>query len=283
MSCRPILKIVAPICLLVQLARAGLGADFRVETEIVDRSGEEVASRNLTIFHADKVYDFLDGTPAEVTVFESGTGDIILIERQRRLQTKLSHQKVHSMCQRMSELVRTAPVHFREMAFPDFRIKHVSKNERLILTLTGETLRYEITGSRNENRGVLSQYRSFADAFARLNGILYARPPQARIRVNASMVDRRILPETVELTYMDGSGFKATSHHAFQFTLNAEDLRRVRRVEANLRGFQVVDWENYRFSAGKTSSYFRHSQHSFAEGTTDHGLRIIVRSARNRS
>ena len=277
------LQLVTPLCLLVSVTMVGVGsaADFSVESKIVYGTVQEATSRNLTIFHSGKVYDFLEDTPSEVIIIDSQSQDIILLDQQRRIKTELRHPELVAMCQAMLKVVHTAPVQIREMAFPNFESKFRSTDNHL--TLLGKVLRYDVVGHDAENKDVLNQYRSFADSCARLNGVLHGRPPQARLELNASLVRHRILPKTIKLAIDDRSMFKATSYHTFQHTLSHQYLRRINDVEENVQDFRAVGLKLYQLPPAELSSGVYRWQIDATLRTNDHRLRKNEFSVQNRS
>ncbi|MBI3464119.1 MAG: hypothetical protein HY000_13840 [Planctomycetes bacterium] len=89
------------------------------------------------------------------------------------------------------------------------------------------------------------QLRDYWDWHARLNQLLNPRslPPQPRLAVNASLFRRKLVPTEVELSIHIGQAVRLRTTHEVGWQLSADDLRRLKQTDNQLRSSRFVSLE----------------------------------------
>ncbi|MBC8115456.1 MAG: hypothetical protein H7062_13815 [Candidatus Saccharimonas sp.] len=198
------------------VASEAFAQEMRVYTTVKNLASpgqNEVVARSLTLFHAGKVYDYVDSAK-EVTVYEPGHHRFILLSERRSSQAEvaqsevrqflnLARQEVQKQLEAADEQV--GPSQVRSLAWLKFQLRpefsvsfDKSKSE---LHLLENNCRYEVNGVAPPSVEVAEAYLRFADAMAELNSVLHPRAllPAPRLKLNEELRQRGLLPVSVEL------------------------------------------------------------------------------------
>lgn len=241
--------------------------EFRVFTRILDEraaglpdgatgrspnSGKPVVvSRSLTLFHAGKVYDYLESL-GEVIIFEPSHEIVTVLSPTRLLQTvipfgeigeftqqsRLQAERYIAMAKRSTEANHSRVA--QAMTFqlkPQFTLKPIAQQQRL--AFESKTLSYTVQYALDIPKERTAAYLSYADWMAKLNFMLHPETnlPFARMQVNATLLDRNWLPTEIALAAEGKPQFRAV--HQFQWNLDAQDRRLIRTWETQLTGTEV--------------------------------------------
>jgi hypothetical protein len=98
------------------------------------------------------------------------------------------------------------------------------------------------------------QCRDFLDWCARLQIALEpgARPPQARMALNAAIAKHQAVARQVELTYeRGGTTVRVRSEHSLVPRLAAKDLADIGTARAAMETFKQVEFAEYRKGPGR--------------------------------
>lgn len=222
--------------------------DFRIHSRVFIGDGQ-VARENITLFHAERVYDFMTQPPA-VTVFEPTRARFVLLDPVRQRQTEVT---LESLDQFLADLRRQAsesdnPL-LKFLAQPQFRESTGAGGEML---LASPWMTYRLKTSPAQDRAASRRYREFSDGFAKLNTLTNpaSLPPFARLAVNAALDRSGVLPSEVALTIVtqarpERKEITYQSRHHVQWRLLEEDLSRVAQADSDLEGFAFVPLEQY--------------------------------------
>ena len=134
------------------------------------------------------------------------------------------------------------------MARPMFQVNYDGLSQ---LLLQGELLHYRVTVQNAMSSAISDRYREFADVFAKLNGVLHFRPPQARIELNAILSRYRLMPLQVDLEIhqektQQSAVLKARSIHEMKFDLTAKDRQMIRQADQYQSTFQQSSIDAFR-------------------------------------
>jgi len=257
-------------CLLVLPATA-TAQDYRIYTSISihDSSmGEdqpaEVIGRSLTIWHAGKVYDYMDGV-GEVVVHDplqerftilNGTYHLgcTVDSSELRHYLKVARSKVKEI---MTEAAESGDAEsertIAKMAFlldPEFTFQLDEGNRRLLCD--SPQMSYDVQCMEAPNADVAENYRAYADRAAQLNFVLHEQSlmPQARMLVNAAIAEKGWIPTRVQLSLKDTKDTKLTAEHKIQWELGSTDRTRLlewRRLQ-NDSETKFVSFQEYQRS-----------------------------------
>ncbi|WP_437225586.1 hypothetical protein SH661x_004133 [Planctomicrobium sp. SH661] len=236
--------------------------DMRIYTSVSDvsKGAPRVVSHSLTLFHAGKVYDYMDET-GEVVIFEPVHHRFVILAKDYRATevpfselnhflesartesltyiSKLNAQE-NSNAARLEALVRfqLAPA-FQE-----------SQNEsKQTLELASEHLTYNVKTAKIESTQFVRQYLDYADWAARLNFVL--RPnstyPEARLKLNDSLRKLELLPTQVDLQLQMTEPVRLRAEHQFAWEFLSIDRSNISSWERTLQSDRVrwVPFQQY--------------------------------------
>lgn len=246
MKNKTILFTTVLFCLMVSTPL--LGQDYRIFTKVSDisqsREKPNTLGRSLSLFHAGKVYDYIDST-GEVTVFEPAKNRFIILDTKREIFTvadlgeikhhlKVARKVINEHIQTLSNQTKenskdkqdTEKV-IQNLTFqlnPQFQIDDSSN----ALTLQGTGIRYSATGAKNNSKELVNAFFEYTDWIARLNYVLHPRAvsPESRLILNEQLRTRQLMPISVELK-TDNLYLRA--EHQIHWSLNARDRRMIHR------------------------------------------------------
>jgi hypothetical protein len=211
---------------------------------------KDPVSQSTTIFQNNAVYDYID-QPPEVLVYDRAQDHFVLLNTSRRLCTEIGRQRVLQFNEQMKR--RTAEQSDPFVKFlcnPSFEREFDHNNGTL--TLSSSWMTYRLLTMPPPNPGVTEQYREFSDWYARLAPIVSpnARPPFARLLLNAAMSEHQVLPREVHLTMTPKKGFwpkrvSIRSEHQWFERLDESDLKRVGQTLQFMAIFNPVSLEQY--------------------------------------
>ena len=245
--------------------------EFRIYTRVMlenpagtasASSKPQVIARSLTLFHAGKVYDYIDSV-GEVIVFEPGQRRFLILNVNREAATSVNFDELHNLLkvarngteakieqleEEADEKSRTAAAQLRFQLAPDFEESWDAGSRRL--TMSGRFLRYSALCAVEESpQEVVDTWLRYADAMARLNYVLHpgALFPEARLAVNASLAKRRKLPVEVELMTNADTNIHLRARHEIHWELDAKDRNQIQSWETlvNARTPKLLSFKDY--------------------------------------
>ena len=215
-------------CLTLSAGNTVSSQEIRVYTTIRDVSGIRDASgqtsavnnepgpvvvRSLMLFHAGKVYDYIE--PAkEVTVYEPAHRRFTVLNPRRQLCSELTHDEIRQFLglaedeaqkrmtfvpEESSASSRKAMEFLRFQFHPDFASSFDPNRQQL--TLTADHFQYVVEGFQPENPEVVAKYLQVADWMAQFNSVLHPQSlfPAPRLKLNQELKSRNLLPLTINL------------------------------------------------------------------------------------
>lgn len=251
-------RLCASFGALVAVLALGLGGvggpavaeDFRVENRVFVDGDKEPLVKSTTIFHEGVVYDYL-ADPPEVTVFDAQRGRFVLLDLTRRVKTELTSERVVQFAKRLKEWALEQSDPFLEF-LGNPRFDEAFDEQTGELRLTSPWMSYRLATVDTKSEAISEQYRQFSDWHCRLNTVLNpgARPPFARMLVNAALGQRQRLPREVDLKieYKEGLLPKRVtirSEHLLVRQLVESDRRRVAQTDQFMAMYTSVDFDEY--------------------------------------
>ncbi len=231
------------------------------ETWSLDASRPEVLARSLTLFHAGRVYDYID-TAGEVLVFEPAHRRFTILNTQRELATTVEFDELTNLLKVARRETENYATRLRsepdagsrrtadQIQFqldPRFDETWDQKSRRL--TLSGKHLRYQATVGDEPSPEVLEAWSRYADAMCRLNFVLHpgAVFPESRLALNAALVRQGGLPTSVELMADTDTKIHLRAEHQFHWELDARDRSLMHSWETLLaaKGTRRVSFHEY--------------------------------------
>jgi hypothetical protein len=236
------------LCPSIALAAEG----FRIETTVYAGDEEEPSSEATTLFLDGIVYDFLT-KPEQTAVFRKPTGGkpgrFILLNSRERIRTEFSTEKLAGAMQKLRTWAARQDDPFLQFAAnPDFKESFEPESGELVLASHLES--YTVATERVEHAEALAEYREFLDWYARLNTLLSGGPPpEPRLRLNAALARREVVPLKVELK-RGRENEPLRAEHKFTWRLSGADVERIDDVRANLAAYKSVPNEEFMQSNG---------------------------------
>ncbi len=241
--------------------------DYRIYTHVfdhqdVDANGKpKVIARSLTIWHAGKVYDYMDSV-GELVVYDplqqrftiiSGQHDLactVAFSELKQFQ-KVAKNQAKEYLTELSESEATRQAEF--VAFQlDPRFKIIFNSENNILSCTSPQISYVAETIPAPNADIAKAFRQYADWAAQLNFVLHGKSlmPASRLQLNEELEKRNLLPIKVTLTLADTTNSKLSAEHVINWKLEKHDRFRITEWKHLLRDGQLkfVSFHDYQRS-----------------------------------
>jgi len=248
------LACAAVLCACISLHDCGLSQDMSVYTtvSVIGEGGQaESVGRSLTLFHAGKVYDYMEDA-GELVVFESAakrfvivngnyTGTRIEFEELNQFM-KVARVETESYLREVGQkpASEAGPLvdWLRFQLDPGFEENADSKD---LLTLKSPVMAYKIETAAAPEANCLEQYLVYADGAAQLNFLLHpgATFPAPRLAVNQALRRGGQLPVSVELVSHAGKPVTLRAKHVYQWKLETSDKQHIHQWERMLTSKQV--------------------------------------------
>jgi len=236
-------------CILFTGLRSTSAEGFRIETKVYvgeekpkQKQKQEPLSETTTLFLDGVVYDFL-AQPEQIAVFRKPgggkPGQFTLLSDRHSVLTKVSTEKVAGAMNKLRTWAsRQRDPFLMFAANPNFDESFDSKNGKLVLASHLES--YTVTTERTDHPDAMNEYREFLDWYTQLNALLSAgsMPPEPRLRLNAALARRKVVPLKVELTREGEDPLRA--EHEFTWRLSQDDRKRIDDVRASLSSYRDV-------------------------------------------
>lgn len=247
--------------LIATTTQATYAQSLRVSTSVADISkpGSPLPlSYSLTLFHGGRVYDYMPDI-GEVVIFEP-IHNRFLILGKNYTATEVSFAEInHFLESAHSEAVQyidelsadpdpasaAKAAAMRFQLSPDFQEAYEKHENRL--TMRGTELEYLVETQTVEAPNVVNLYLEYADWAKRLNFVLHRNSslPESRIKLNASLRERKLLPNAVELTMHLNPPVKFRAEHRFAEEFQSADRRLISQWERTLQSNQIR-WMTFR-------------------------------------
>ena len=238
-------RVLAYCCAaLLILASAASAEDFRIETKVYDGKAKNPVSRNVTLFQAGYVYDYLSD-PERTAVFDQAHGRFILLDPSRKLKVEIKTDDVMIFSEKSHAWAAKSSNPFLKFAAdPRFEVTFSDDGE---LKLVSEHLSYALATVPAKTPQTSRQYQEFSDWYARFNSMFYlgSPPPFPRLEVNKELAGRGLIPTQVVLTIpaQRAHGVRAVSMHSehhVSWRLLERDLERISETANQLAAFRTV-------------------------------------------
>lgn len=194
-----------------------------------------VIARSLTLFHAGKVYDYVDSAK-EVTVFEPSYHRFTLLNERRRTVTEVSQDEIRQFLALVEEEgwkrlqnAQKQGEQLRSLGWLRFQLKPEFQASfdpaKSTLTLVDRNGRYKAEGQAPPSKGVVESYLRFADATAELNSVLHPRAPlpKPRLQLNEELLQHQLLPISVELEASLDTPLHLQARHEWTWMFQSTD------------------------------------------------------------
>ena len=218
----------------------------------------QVIARSLTLFHAGKVYDYMEDL-GEVVIFEPVNNRFVIFNGNY-VATRVDHSELQQFLKvaqfesenYLQELTISRDGASRSVAAllefqlqPAFDEQYDPTLNRL--SLAAGPMRYDVQTARIEQAALLEQYLNYADWAARLNFVLHPQSayPAPRLALNASLREKGLLPVTVRLETKAAARSSLRADHKFQWELQSSDKFHINKWERLLESDQLR-WVSFR-------------------------------------
>jgi hypothetical protein len=226
------------------------GDDFAIKTQVYSGEEPQPVAEYLTIFRGDRIYDFSQTRPREVSVLDTKTRQFQLARPESRVQTSLPADELIRFAateqtralQSDNELVRFA-------ADPQFRESFDAAAERL--SLTSPLWDYHVETQPIDDRELLRRYSEFAVWYTYLNTLFRPLPPAVRIELNRALDRHARLPRrvVVEIKRNAQTVVRQQSRHELITRLGPDEIQQIDDWERSQASFRTVDLSTYRTTA----------------------------------
>ncbi len=226
-------------------ATPGVAQDFRIDTDIFVNDEKEPVFETLTIFTNGLVYDFLLTGVREITFFDRDRDRLVLMDPERKIKTELTKESIIEFVAQMK-----AQMNDQQRQLTTSETAEVVTDEEGWLKLGNERIVYRAECVKPKGESTASEYQKFADWYARLNAMRGNLPPFLRIRLNAEIAKRGLIPKTIERTITDKKMLRKKTHtvrsrHLANWRLSNTDRKMIDRAGTYLTSFPTVTFREY--------------------------------------
>ncbi|MFN6108726.1 MAG: hypothetical protein ACK5EA_30265 [Planctomycetaceae bacterium] len=227
--------------------------EFRVYTRIFNERADAAArkagkqpapvSRTTTVFHAGKVYDFIDAGD-RITIYEPSQERFLILDGARQLRTEIKTSEIASTIrsierkqqERLESEVGTERDDERLQLIqfqlnPDFT--ESIDEQSLALKLSGTGAEYTLKCVVSESPEYARAYLDYADWAARLNYLLHenAPLPGPRLALDESLRRKGWLPLEVSMQGRSRNSPHLRAEHRYDWKLDAADRKLITKAE----------------------------------------------------
>lgn len=220
--------------------------EFRIETEVFVDDAKTSAVDTLTIFSEGVVYDFVRSGAEEITVFDQARNRFVLLDTKRQVKTVLS---LDDLLNYVAQMRASLSDEDRNFLLGDEMKANVGDDGWL--TLSNGSVTYRVEGEEPKAKAAVSEYRQFADWYARLNSLRPGNtPPFARLQLNSEVASRGWIPKTIERTITQRRGLQekkqvVRSQHIPNWRLSQTDRHQIDRAGRCLADYTDVSLRDY--------------------------------------
>jgi len=220
--------IMVPLCASAQ--------DMRVFTEVRSllekRQNPPVIAQSLTLFHAGKVYDYMEHV-GEVVIFEPVQHRFTLLSEDY-VAARASFEEVQQFLKasrgEAEKYVASPPADAQaRRRIPGLEFQLNPRFQQQVradqIRLNGEPLSYIVTTAAPPEGAPWQEYLEYADWAARLNFVLHPQSlfPECRLAVNDALRKEERLPVAVELVARLDRDMHLKATHRFGWSLQSID------------------------------------------------------------
>jgi hypothetical protein len=204
-----------------------------------------VVARSLTLFHANKVYDYIDSLQ-EVTIYEpvprkftvlqvkAGAAAEVTQDEIRRYLSLAEEQAAAEISQPSSAVPQRSLEWLQFQLQPKFEARLEASANRLLLT--SPQFRYDVEGLKPPEPAVAEAYLKYADALAELNAVLHpSLLPGPRLQLNQELRTRELLPKSVRRTMRVDRVSDLRVEHQWSWKLTDHNRQLIQQWETELR------------------------------------------------
>lgn len=262
-SIRP--RCVAMICLtLCGVSAPASAQEFRIHTTVTVKdpppSSKDKPSISLTLFHAGKVYDYLE-SPEETVISEPAHSRFLVLSKRHNLATAITQDEIRRFLglaqSHARDLIkdlqrqgteRQAAINAIEFQLvPEFEVRDDPKAKKL--TLLSPHLRYDVSYVTPPLPEIAQTYLKAADWTAQLNSVLrpQALLPESRLRLNDELKKRKAIPIEVDLRINGDQPIHLNARHDWQWKLQGNDRKLIDSWETRLRqpDFRTIPFQEF--------------------------------------
>ncbi|MBX3444757.1 MAG: hypothetical protein KF774_20320 [Planctomyces sp.] len=253
------------------VAAPARGQDMRVYTVVKNigsgQPGGTILAESLTLFHAGKVYDYMENV-GEVVIFEPQQNRFTILGGDYAATTVTFEEVQQFLSASRKEAERyleNAPqdsASRRRAAGLEFQLRprfHESLRPDG-LKLTGDCVAYDLKTETPPTDAPWSAYLDYADWAARLNYILHPQSlfPEPRLEVNSALRTHQRLPVSVTLVGRFDQDVHIRAEHNFSWRLQPIDRQFIdnwerRRESASLRWVSVHEYQQHLLAKSSSS------------------------------
>lgn len=224
-------------------------------TQASEKPGERapIVSRSLTLFHAGKVYDYID-ILREVTIFEPAHRRFTILNESAAAFSIVSQDEVRQFLSlaetRARELAgdllrqdtgdQRNSVEFLQFQLrPEFKTSYDSATRRLRLETA--SFGYDVVCVTPPQATIQEPYLRYADAMAELNAVLHPQSllPAPRLELNRQLRNQGVLPISVRRSMSFGQRQELIAEHEWKGALTELDRQLISGWESQLTKGQV--------------------------------------------
>lgn len=242
------------------------GQELRVYTRTVDLTGlpteqhakAPIVARSLTLFHANKVYDYIDSA-REITVYDpiqkrftilheaSGTVTTISSDQIRRFLEMAEDEALQMIASGQRNGTGASLEFLRFQLKPKFAVQFEESTRRV--RLEHAQMRYEADCAAPPEGMIAKAYFDYTDATAELNAILHPHSlmPAPRLQLNEELRHRDLLPRSVRRQINGPMTSDLRADHEWVWTLSDYDRQMIAKWDRQLRDENIRKLEFRQF------------------------------------
>jgi hypothetical protein len=220
--------------------------DFAISTQVFEGGRPDPLAENLTVFQANRIYDFALTPPQRGTMFDAAARLFRLTDESSQTQSTLTVEELLQFVaaeQTRARESRNPLVRFA--AAPSFSEKFDPTSGQL--ELRSPFWDYEVATMAAPDSDRSQQYQLFAHWYTHLNALFRPLPPGVRIRLNERLAEHARLPvRVVARVKQEGKVVvEQESRHQMIWSLTDRERQEVQQCEAQLATYRQVAFREF--------------------------------------
>lgn len=251
--------------------------ELRIYTRVHDLSGPSSQRApeqcSLTLFHAGKVYDYIE-PGQEVTIFEPALRRFTVLNARRQLRTELTQDEIRQFLglaeteahRRLDNANDQFPASRKSLELLTFLLKPefsaTFDSAKLQISLTSPQFQYIAEGFVPPSPEIVTKYLHVADWMAQFNSVLHPQSmlPAPRLQLNQEFRHRGLVPSHVRLQVESESTIQIEARHEWTWNLQKTDRQLIDDWEKQLQSpkFRQVNFRQFQQEMLRTETAKRH-------------------------
>ena len=224
---------------------------LRVDSALYVGNSTTAASKNVTLFHDDHVFDFsYDATGKkllQVAILNSNDNGFQLLNVEKRVRLEISRSRLLQLTAALKAEINQNPL---TKFLTNIKFEENDDPVSGWTTLDDGVIKYRYKAKKLRNPRVVVAYQKFLENYTLLSVTTPGgSPPFARMKLNDTLRKHGVVPSEIQLEIRRAGDMKKTaqarSRHTFIEQLSDSDLRNIEKAKKMVEDFSAVSLSDF--------------------------------------